>query len=201
MTTCVLTLLLPAASKAGIITFENMPEEYWFNLNGENIAIFWEGVTFGPEATILESEVCFYADDYYPQHSGTSVLFSNAVPYIDADLEEAVNEVSLWYTCNTTFYMDAYDAEGNIVASNSGPENLTTNSYLSVSTDENIITRVHMYNASGENRYFTIDDFETVMLSGEPRPVQVPEPSILPLLLCSIFCIGLSRKPVSLSDN
>jgi hypothetical protein len=186
---CITTVVSVSLTDAGIITFEDMPEEYWYFGSNQNTSIYWEGVTFGPTATILESEEYYYADDLYPQHSGTSVLFSDEVPYIDAEFDDPANEVSLWYTCISTFHMDAYDQDGNIVAFASGSDNLGSNDFLSVSTDENPISRVRMYALGADYNFFTIDDFESESVSGEPRPV--PEPSFSLLFLMGIPFIWL----------
>src|SRR5262245_51436725 len=85
----------PTSLLAATVDFENMPQSNWFLSGGlQNIGNYWDGVTFGPDATILEDQVYGYSNDFYPQHSGHAVAFSYDLPYIDAVLDTPVDYVS-----------------------------------------------------------------------------------------------------------
>jgi hypothetical protein len=42
-----------ASAYAGVITFEDLPDAYFFNGGGQNVGNFYPGITFGPNATGL----------------------------------------------------------------------------------------------------------------------------------------------------
>src|SRR6478752_6142948 len=108
-TLALLVLLFATPSVAATITFEGMPQAYWYYGGQQNFGNYWAGVNFGPDSTILESTVYGYNSGGYPPHSGDAVLFSINTPYIDATFDSAVDFVSLWYTSTTNLYLDFYD--------------------------------------------------------------------------------------------
>ncbi|MBD3234824.1 MAG: T9SS type A sorting domain-containing protein [candidate division Zixibacteria bacterium] len=145
--------------------FENIPEQYWYFGGGENLGCFYEGLCFGPEATILENQVYGYNDEGYPPHSGHAVLFSAGVPYIDVTFDMPTNYVGVWYTCGQgDFNLVAYDQDFNVIHTDQGPENYGENGYLEVYSPYDNIVAVQIHN-SGD--FFTIDDFEWADL-GQP---------------------------------
>lgn len=165
---------------AGTIDFEGMPQDYWYYGGQQNFGNYWDGVYFGPDSTILEKSVYGYNDSGYPPHSGDAVLFSIATPYIDAIFETPVDFFSLWYTVNTsTFYIDAYDSDDNLISTISGGVNYGSNSYLEMSLESSNIKRLRMHDSGN---YFTIDDFTAPFISGLPSDAVIPEPSTFILL-------------------
>jgi hypothetical protein len=174
---------------AGVITFEDMPQSYWYNGGQQNFGNYWQGVNFGPASTILEDQVYGYNSSYYPPHSGHAVLFSITVPSIKAVFDSPVDSVSLWYTSYSDFYLDAYDTNDILVGQIMGASNLGTNNYLEVNTGDNNIAYVIMHDSGN---YFTVDDFSASVLTGAPSP----EPSAIVLLGIGLgmFRRGFLRK-------
>lgn len=161
---------------AGVIDFENVPQTYWFNAAGHNLGNYYEGVTFGTTAVILENQVYGYNDPSYPPHSGHAVLFGSGDSQITAQFNSPQESVSLWYTSNYGMVLTAYDSSNNIIAQSFGTPNLGTNSQLTVSVDTERIDRVIIMGFVSNS--FTIDDFSASGISGNP----VPEPSAVMLM-------------------
>lgn len=183
------TVAMPAF--AGTINFENMPQSYWFYGGQQNFGNYWQGVTFGPDSTILEDQVYGYNSGGYPAHSGHAVLFSINTPYITATFDNPVDTVSMWYTNGAgSFQLDAYDKDGNLIASTLGPNNYGTTNEISVSSLTSDIKWVTML---GTGNYFTIDDFTAPFVSGQPNN-PVPEPSTLFLLGAGLAGLGFVRR-------
>jgi len=190
---CVVVLVLGVAAVpgfSGTIDFEGMPQSYWFYGGQQNFGNYWAGVDFGPESTILEDQVYGYNSAGYPAHSGHAVLFSITLPYITATFDTPVDFVSLWYTANSDFVIDAYDASNNLLGSVSGANNYGTNSFLQYTSSSSNIKWISMHDSGN---YFTIDDFTAPFVSGLPS--SVPEPGTMMLLGSGLVgLVGFGRK-------
>ena len=178
-------------SFAGTITFEDMPDDYLFYGGQVNFGNYWEGVWFGPSSTILDTVRYGYNSGGYPPHSGTSVLFSISNPYIDAIFDNAVDEMSFWYTANGAFSVSAYDSADNLPSINNLSNNYTTNSFVSVTSANMDIKRIRF---SGTGNYFTIDDFTADIVSGRPKSVPDAAATLGLLALGLATLAGLRRK-------
>lgn len=163
-----------APASATTIDFENVPEAYWFYGGNQNIGSYFPGVTFGPNATILENVVYGYNDGGYPPHSGHAVMFtSDEAGIIRADFSFATDFVSLYYTSLTDLYLEAYDSGNNLITSASGFDNYGGLDLLQVSGND--IAYVLIHDGGG---FFTVDDFSFNV----PVSVPVPEPSTLTVM-------------------
>lgn len=176
---------------AGTIDFEGMPEQYQYGYGHQNFGDYWEGVFFGPDSTVLDNNwpLNYYNYTGYPPHSGDAVLFSYNTSYIDATFDVAVNQVSMYYTSYSSFVLDAYDINGNLLTSTTMGSNYGTNSLISVATAGYDIKRVSMHDSGN---YFTIDDFTAEFVSG--KPTQTPEPTVLLLLGFGLAGLAMLRK-------
>ena len=111
----ILFCLSSVSAIADTINFEGVPHKYNFygengvydsgvNLNG-----YYPGVTFGPTATILETNYYWQFASYYPPHSGVGVFYSHHYPYINVVFDEPVSNIRLWYTTRVAdIFVDAY---------------------------------------------------------------------------------------------
>ncbi|HRI15261.1 MAG TPA: hypothetical protein PLX89_19890 [Verrucomicrobiota bacterium] len=172
-----------ASAFAGTIDFENMPQDYWYFGGQVNFGNFWQGVTFGPQSTILEDQVFGYNSAGYPPHSGHAVLFTISLPYIEAVFDNPVDQVDLWYTSISDFVIDAYDSGGNLLTSSVGGANYGSNSPLGVSWATKDIKKIVMHDSGN---YFTVDDITADLLTGNPRGV----PDSLSTVSALAFAMG-----------
>jgi hypothetical protein len=121
-----------------------------------NLGKYYKGVTFGPNARILDSMRSGgdYSSDKFPPHSGTAVLFAMGSTYLTATFARTTDHVEIWYTCdNTPLSFQAYDAADNLVASTSGAINVYQNNFLEVNAPNIKSVRI-----SGAQGNFTIDN-------------------------------------------
>lgn len=181
-----------SVARAGTITFEDMPDAYLFYGGQTNFGNYWAGINFGPSSTILDSVRGGYNSSGYPPHSGTSVLFSISTPYIDATLDNAIDNFSFWYSAPQPFAVETYDALDNLLTSTPLASVYGSNQFISVSSPSENIKRIRFI---GTGNYFTIDDFTAPFVSGKPRTDTVPDAgSSLILVSLAFACIAASRR-------
>jgi len=152
---CLSLLLIASGASAILIDFEDVPEDYWYFGGNQNIGDFYEGLFFGPTVTILENVVYGYNDIDYPPCSGNQVAFTADNEHIQVDFESGATYASICYTSYYDFYLEAYDAGGVMIDSDSGPPNTGTSDYLEVAGD--YIAYVVMHDSGN---YYVVDDFE-----------------------------------------
>ncbi len=177
-TICIVLFAFGTVNALTVLDLEDVPETYWYFGGDQNLGDFYEGLFFGPDATILESVVYGYNNTGYPPHSGNQVLFTDSDNTIRVDFEDPTNHVGVWYTAGTgsMFYLEGYDSDDNLLASISGPDNYGQNDFLEINADG--IDYVLMHNSGN---FYTIDDFEyeetlcsDVDMVPDDDPVMVP---------------------------
>jgi len=195
-----LMLRIPAFADTVTITFEGMPGSYvdYYSPpnpsdNGANIGNYFSslGVNFGQDATILDSSrsSSLYPSSAYPAVSGTAVMTTlssdpNYVGNITASFNNPTNYVSVWFTTDGYFYLEAYNLGGNMITFASFESlfgNTGSNGMLQVSTPGYDIAYVIMHDGGG---LFTVDDFTF--------NVPVAEPGTILLLGCGLIGLGLA---------
>src|SRR5690349_7274071 len=68
---------------ADMITFEDLPDVYFYNGGGQNIGSFYSGIVFGPNVTGLSvTRFGGYDDSGFPPHSGDVVIWDASDPTI-----------------------------------------------------------------------------------------------------------------------
>ncbi len=177
-----LALLCLGVAASGLTTldFEGLPTTYYTLYGDQNIGGYYPGVTFGPDATILDRVIGGYTDSDYPPHSGNAVFWSPPeLNYVDITFDTPVSYVQGWFTFANPGYLDAYDADGNLVDSDSMAANYPGgNDMMSVSASN--IKRVRVHGA-----FWTGDD-----IAYEP----VPEPSSIIALLGGLASLLAFRR-------
>lgn len=122
-----------AASALTTLDFEGLPTTYYYLYGDQNIGGYYPGVSFGPDATILDRVIGGYNDSGYPPHSGNAVFFSDNYGYVDITFANPVSYVEGWFTFAGTGYLEAYDTGGNKVDSDSMDRNYGSNGKMWVS--------------------------------------------------------------------
>ena len=176
---CMLMLVMGIAGAASALTtldFEGLPDSYNYMFGGQNIGDYYSGVTFGPGATIADRNRGGYNDNDYPPHSGDAVFISRDYSYVDITFATTVSYVEGWFSFSQTGYLEAYDASGAIVDSDSMAPNYGSNGLMSVSAPDIKWVRIHDH-----GDFWTGDDIAYGA---------VPEPSSLLALVTSIGGLG-----------
>src|SRR5579871_4861236 len=98
----VITFLLAAGLQpifADTVTFEDLPDAYFFSADGQNIGSFYSGLTVGNDVTALSaSRFGGYDDAGFPPHSGDVVIWSAFDPDITVNFAMDQTSVGAWYT-------------------------------------------------------------------------------------------------------
>ena len=171
---------------AGITTvdFEDLPDTYYYFGSRQNLDGYYAGLNFGPNATILDRVIYGYNDSGYPPHSGNAVLFNDDPLPVRVDfVGSTANYVEAWYTSINPFYLEAYDASNNLLASSSGPDNYTTNSLISVSAPNIAYVK---FPSPGYS--YTLDDF------GYETGAVIPAPGAILLGSIGVGLVGWLRR-------
>ena len=175
---CFLTM---GSASAGMITFEDLPDTYFFSSGDQNIGNFYSGITFGPDVTALSvSRFGGYANDAFPPNSGDVVVWDAADPTVTVDFGSPIASFGIWYTSFDPLTLQAFDQNGDVLGTATGGPNTDgttgTTSFVSVSSPG--ITSVDLTSTPG---LFTLDDliFQTGLTNA-------PEPGTAILLLFSV---------------
>jgi hypothetical protein len=180
----VLFVLGLTSAYAGVVTFEDLPDAYFFNGDGQNIGNFYAGVTFGPNVTGLSvSRFGGYASDAFPPHSGDVVIWDATDPTITISFDTPVTWFGVWYTSFDPLTLEAFDASNNLLGTVLGGPNTdgTTGATSFLVFSDSGIASVNLTSSPG---LFTLDDVTTT----------VPEPSTFVLLATAfIGVIFVSR--------
>ncbi len=183
--TFVLFCLPPAY--ATVITFEDLPDAYFFNTGGQNIGNFYSGITFGPNVAGLSvARFGVYASDAFPPHSGDVVIWDAVDPRITINFASPITSFGIWYTSFDPLRLQGFDAANNLLSGVVGTPNSdgTTGATSFLYLANSAITSVDLTSLPG---LFTLDD-----LTFQSGAATVPEPSTFALLATAmiglIFC-------------
>ncbi|HEX3745808.1 MAG TPA: RHS repeat-associated core domain-containing protein [Bryobacteraceae bacterium] len=171
------------------ITFENLPDAFFFNGDGQNIGTFYPGLTFGPNVTGLSvSRFGGYDDSGFPPHSGDVVIWDASDSTITIDFASSIESFGIWYTSFDPLTLQAFDGSNNLLGTVEGDPNTdgTTGTDTLLSFAGSGISSVTLTSSPG---LFTLDD-----LSYEPGVSAVPEPSAFVLLASALIGFFLCRS-------
>src|ERR1019366_726959 len=113
-----------ASAYAGVITFEDLPDAYFFNSGDQNIGNYYPGITFGPDVTGLSvSRFGGYDDSGFPPHSGDVVIWDASDPTITIDFASAIPFLGIWYTSYDPLTLEAFGASSNLLGTVVGNPN------------------------------------------------------------------------------
>jgi YD repeat-containing protein len=177
---------LNVASASDIITFEDLPDAYFFSSGDQNIGNYYPGITFGPNVTGLSvSRFGGYDNSGFPPHSGDVVVWDAADPTITVSFVTSIQSFGIWYTSYDPLTLEAFDASDNPLGTVVGDPNTDgttgTTSFLFLSSPA--IESVTLTSTPG---LFTLDD-----LTFQSGSTTVPEPGSSLLFGFAIFLLVL----------
>jgi hypothetical protein len=158
-------------SNADTITFEDLPDAYFFSSGDQNIGTFYSGVTFGPDVTGLSvSRFGGYDDSGFPPHSGDVAIWDVTDATIDISFASPIQSFSIWYTTFDPLTLQAFDQSNNLLGTVVGDPNTdgTTGISSLLSFSNPGIESVTLTSTPG---FFVLDD-----LTYENGSNTVPEP-------------------------
>ena len=178
---------------------ENLPDQYFFLSDGDNIGDYYPDVTFGPYVTGLSvSRFGGYDSLDYPPHSGDVVVWSAYDDTMNIAFALTENAVGFWYTSLNPITLTAYDASGDDLGFVTGDANTdgegdgtAISSYLEF--DGTGIASVDITSAASQ---YVIDD-----LTFSNTESATPEPTSMALSLAALGLFGVlglrsTRRPV-----
>jgi len=175
-----------SSAYADVITFEDLPDAYFFSSGDQNIGTFYAGITFGPNVTGLSvSRFGGYGDSGFPPHSGDVVIWDASDATINISFGSALQSFGIWFTTFDPLTLQAFDSGNNLLGTVIGDPNTDgttgTSSFLSFLNPG--IMSVTLTSTPG---FFVLDDLTT-----DTGTSAVPEPSSLALLVtATVLLIG-----------
>lgn len=175
-----------------IITFEDLPDAYFYSAGDQNIGTYYAGITFGPNVTGLSvSRFGGYDNSGFPPESGDVVIWDATDATITISFASPLDSFGIWYTTYDPLTLQTFDSSSNLLDTAVGTPNTDgttgTTSFLSLSDAG--ISSVTLTSTPG---YFTLDD-----MTIDPAPGAIPEPSSWPLLalgLLILYCVDYRKR-------
>ncbi len=158
------------------ITFEDLPDAYFFSSGDQNIGTYYTGVDFEPNVTALSAtRFGGYDNAAFPPHSGDVVIcdaFDNSVTISFTDPK---SNVGFWYTSLNPITLTAFNSASNslgAITRNANTDGTTgTSDFLSI-TDAGI-SSIEISSVAGQ---YILDDLEFSGRTMASTPNQQPRP-------------------------
>jgi probable HAF family extracellular repeat protein len=180
----VLACLIIEPASASAISFEDLPDAYFFNVGDQNIGTFYPGLTFGPDVTALSaSRFGAYDDLAFPAHSGDVVVWDASDPAVTVTFTVPVSQFGVWYSSVDPLNVEAFGTRNEVVdiselkANSDGVTG--SSSFFSLSTPG-----VQTVQIKGNAGLFVLDD---VSFTAVPEPRRFGVLVTLFGLLCIAF--------------
>ncbi|MBD3168385.1 MAG: PEP-CTERM sorting domain-containing protein [candidate division Zixibacteria bacterium] len=180
-------LLVGTSHALTTLDFEGIPDDYYYYGGNQNLGDYYDGVSFGTHATVLDRDIYGYNSYGYPPRSGDAVLFTDAFwsGEIRVDFDNNTNHVELWYSSFFDLWLEAYDEHGNLLTYDWGDGIRRGNAFLEVNTADTDIAYVLIHD---HGYFYTIDDFGWEEGQGGGNPI--PEPATVLLMATGLLGIG-----------
>jgi len=147
-----------SAWSGAVADFDDVPQTYWRHGGNQNLGSHYSGLTFGPQATVLEDTVHGYNSSYYPYHSFDAVLYSSLDDQIRVDFDAPSDHVGVWYSSGAgSVVLRGYDNGGNLLGAVVGSEKISANGCLLLNT-----AGIDYVTLDGTHGQFCLDDFQWV---------------------------------------
>jgi uncharacterized protein (TIGR03437 family) len=124
------SLLLSCAFSASlnaqpvVVTFNDLPENRFFNNGGQNVGAFYRGFSIGPNVTALSSaRFSGYNSSGYPPRSGDVVIWDSRDAAITVSFASAITSFGIWYSSFVPVSLQAFDQNGLLLGSVDGGAN------------------------------------------------------------------------------
>lgn len=173
------------------------------------VGTHYTGLTFSPEWRAADHTTGGYNTAGYPPHSWPVQIWTGTYGHPEPwsntgriDFASPVSQFGGWFCADYgTVYLEAYDAGGTLVASNSLGPNYGSSSYLSVSDSQGRIKYVIIHDTSN---YWSVDDLEYTPAAGirivSPNAGDTfwieaePEPT-MPRIVARAELVGIAPTP------
>jgi RHS repeat-associated protein len=177
----VLLLAFSTYGFAGVITFEDLPDAYFFNGGDQNVGDFYSGAVFGPNVTALSvSRFGGYDDAAFPPHSGDVVVWDPVDSAIMISFDSPIQSFGVWYTSFDPLSLQAFGPGGVLLGTLVGGPNTDgstgSTSYLELSASSILSVQL-----TGSPGLYTLDDVTTTV------PTAAPEPGTIGLVAFALF--------------
>jgi hypothetical protein len=187
-------MIFVSSAQGTLITFEDLPDAYFFSSGGQDIASFYSGLTFSANVTALSaSRFGGYSDAAYPPHTRDVVIWDPFDSSISLTFTTPIDAFGIWYTSLDPLELDAFDGSNNLLGTVIGLANTDgttgTSSFIVFAG-----TGIQSIDLTGSAGQYVLDDLAT------GADVGVPEPSTWPCVF-GFFLLWYSAAFVAQSPG
>jgi len=177
-------------SATTVITFETLPDAYFFSSGSQNIGTYYAGLDFEPNVTALSvSRFGGYDNAAFPSHSGDVAIWDPFDDSMTVSFTNPQDDVGFWYTSLNPITLTAFGLGSKSLGAVTGNANTdgTTGTSDFLSLSENGISSIEISSIAGQ---YVLDDLE---FSGG-NVTATPEPGLAMMTMSGLALLFLGRR-------